>query len=101
MATYPQDSTDWVGKGWHEPTPHTKMTVHEGDVGEHCIFLFYDINGCTHMLTAWEDGDVTFHWNIVGYLGSEPPLYTGPIDPHLLKLAYSLQEYLDAAVEKE
>ena len=97
MTTYPQDA-DWVGKNWH--TTRTKMTVHKDSDG--IAFLYHDINGSVHALWIWKDGGVSFHWglhpNSVAHYAAE---YDGPIDPHLLKLAGSWLEYLDAAVEKE
>jgi len=97
MTTYPQDA-DWVGKGWH--TTRTKMTVHKDSDG--VVFLYHDINGVVHALWTWKDGGISFRWglhpNSVAHYAVE---YDGPIDPHLLKLAGSFLEYLDAVIEKE
>lgn len=100
MTTYPQDTTDWTGKGWHAQPSQTTMTIHKDSDG--VVFLYRDINGVVHSLWTWKDGGVSFRWglhpNSVAHYTVE---YDGPIDPHLLKLADAWQEYLDAVIEKE
>ena len=98
MTTYPQDTTDWVGKGWHEPTPETVYTVHKDAQG--LVFLFVDRNGNERVLYTWADGGVSFHWNSTyAKEGSTP--YTGDVPEPLHRLVESWRMYLDATVEKE
>jgi hypothetical protein len=91
----------WIPKNWSPKlTMNTTMTIHKDSAG--IVFLYHDINGSVHALWTWKDGGTSFHWDLHPNSVTDYTIeYDGPVNPHLLKLAGSWLEYLDATVEKE